>query len=39
MYGIKKYGFVIALVFMAMHSNAQTISGKLPILANYNSCE
>ena len=34
MYGIKKYGFVIALVFMAMLSNAQTISGKLTFLAN-----
>ena len=34
MYGIKKYGFVIGLVFMAMLSNAQTISGKLTFLAN-----
>ena len=34
MYGIKKYGFVIGLVFMAMHSNAQTIMGKLTFLAN-----
>ena len=34
MYGINKYGFVIALVFMAMLSNAQTISGKLSFLAN-----
>ena len=34
MYGIKKYGFVIGLVLMAMLSNAQTISGKLPFLAN-----
>ena len=34
MYGIKKYGFVIGLVFMAMLSNAQTISGKLSFLAN-----
>ena len=34
MYGIKKYGFVIGLVFMAMHSNAQTITGKLSFLAN-----
>mgnify|MGYP000140351852 CR=1 FL=1 len=29
MYGIKKYGFVIGLVLMAMYSKAQTISGKL----------
>ena len=34
MYGLKKYGFVIGLVFMAMLSNAQTISGKLSFLAN-----
>jgi len=34
MYGIKKYGFVIGLVFMAMVSNAQTISGKLSLLAH-----
>ena len=34
MYGIKKYGFVIGLVLMAMLSNAQTISGKLTFLAN-----
>lgn len=33
MYGLKKYGFVIGLVFMAMLSNAQTISGKLSLLA------
>ena len=34
MYGINKYGFVIGLVFMTMHSNAQTIMGKLTFLAN-----
>ena len=34
MYGIKKYGFVIGLVLMAMLSNAQTITGKLSFLAN-----
>ncbi len=34
MYGINKYWFVIALIFMAMLSNAQTISGKLSFLAN-----
>ena len=34
MYGIKKYGFFIGLVFMAMLSKAQTISGKLSFLAN-----
>ena len=34
MYGIKKYGFVIGLVLMAMLSNAQSISGKLSFLAN-----
>ena len=34
MYGIKKYGFVIGLVLMAMLSNAQTISGKLSLFAN-----
>jgi tetrahydromethanopterin S-methyltransferase subunit B len=34
MYGLKKYGFVIGLVLMAMLSNAQTISGKLSFLAN-----
>ena len=34
MYGIKKYGFFIGLVLMAMLSNAQTISGKLSFLAN-----
>ncbi len=34
MYGLKKYGFVIGLVFMAMLSNAQTIAGKLSFLAH-----
>ena len=34
MYGLKKYGFVIGLVFIAMLSNAQTIAGKLSFLAN-----
>ncbi|MEY5049812.1 MAG: Thiol-disulfide oxidoreductase ResA [Bacteroidota bacterium] len=34
MYGIKKNVFAVALVFMAMFSNAQSIKGKLPLLAN-----
>jgi hypothetical protein len=34
MNGIKKYGFVIGLVFMAMLSNAQSIAGKLSFLAH-----
>jgi hypothetical protein len=31
MYGIKKYGFVIGLVFMAMLSKAQTITVNSPL--------
>jgi thiol-disulfide isomerase/thioredoxin len=34
MYGKKLYSFVIGLILVAIVSNAQSISGKLPLLAN-----